>query len=347
MLKKIITTLLITCTFLVNAQDIHFSQINESPLWLNPANAGMMNGYFRATAQYRSQWAAMGNAFQTMGVSLDAIALKTTKNKAYLGIGMMVFNDKAGVAKLGNTLGQLHLNAILKASDNSKICGGMYIGFNQNTAKYGSLTFENQYDGKTLDNTLSSGENVGYLNFTTTDVGAGVNYEFSNAKVDMQRDDVFSFKVGGAVHHLNQPTMKYSANSNYRLPMRFVGQVESRIDFKGSRASMHPSLIYLQQAKATQITVGTHFMVRFKNGTKKTGAITETGLSFGLFYRVKDAVIPQFKLDLGKYAVGLAYDINISTYKQASMGKGGMEIFLKIMSLDHALFQRKREHSIQ
>ena len=116
MLKKIITTILIGCTLLVAAQDIHFSQINETPLWLNPANAGMMNGYFRATANYRSQWSSMGNAFQTMGVSLDAATLKTNKNKAYLGLGMMVFNDKAGVAKLGNTLGQIHVNAILKAA---------------------------------------------------------------------------------------------------------------------------------------------------------------------------------------------------------------------------------------
>jgi hypothetical protein len=42
----------------LTAQDVHFSQIQESPLWLNPANAGFMNGYLRAIANYRNQWAA-------------------------------------------------------------------------------------------------------------------------------------------------------------------------------------------------------------------------------------------------------------------------------------------------
>ncbi len=347
MFKKIVISFLVLNFVTVNAQDIHFSQINETPLWLNPANAGLMNGYFRANVSYRSQWASMGKAYQTMGLSVDAVTLKTNKNKGYLGIGLLLFNDKAGVAKIGSTMAQIHLNAIIKAGSNSKLCGAMYVGFNQNTAKYGNLSFENQYNGKEFDNTVVNGENVGYVNFTSSDVGAGVNYEYSNVKADMQRNDVFSIKFGGAVHHINQPTMAYSSNSTYKLPMRIVGQVESRIDIKGTRASLNPSLIYLKQASASQLTIGTHFMVRFKNGTKKTGEITETGVSIGMYYRVKDAFIPQIKVDMGNYAIGLAYDVNTSKYQQASHGKGGFEIYLKFMTLDHALFQRKREHSIQ
>lgn len=73
------------------AQDVHFSQIQESPLWLNPANAGFMDGYFRAVANYRNQWASMGKAYQTMAVSVDASVLKSKKSKAYLGLGLFVY----------------------------------------------------------------------------------------------------------------------------------------------------------------------------------------------------------------------------------------------------------------
>lgn len=328
------------------SQDIHFSQIQESPLWLNPANAGFMNGYFRAIANYRNQWASMGNAYQTMAISVDASTLKTKKGKAYLGLGLFVFNDRAGVAKMGTTQGQLHLNAIIKTSKKSKLGGAVYIGFNQNSANYASLTYANQYNGKEIDNTIANGEVVTYTSFMSSDVGAGLNYEFSSANIDMLRDDIFSLKIGAAVHHLNQPVQKFASGSTYKLPMRFVGNVQARIDIKGTKIAILPSLVYLRQATASEIIVGTHVRYRFKNPTKVTGMKSETGLNIGVYYRVGDAIIPQVNLDMGKYAVGVAYDLNISKYKQVSQMQGGFEIYLKFMTLDDALFKRKREHGL-
>lgn len=329
------------------SQDIHFSQIQESPLWLNPANAGFMNGYFRTIANYRNQWASMGNAYQTMALSVDASTLKTKKNKAYLGLGLFVFNDKAGVAKMGSTQAQLHVNAIIKTSEKSKLGGAIYFGFNQNSANYAALTYGNQYDGQELNKDLASGEAVTYASFLNSDVGAGLNYEFSSAKIDMLRDDIFSLKIGGAIHHLNQPVQKFASGSSYKLPMRFVGNLQARIDIKGTKVSILPSLVYIKQAKASQIIAGTHIRFRFKNPTKLTGVKSETGLNVGLYYRVGDAIIPQLNLDMGKYAVGVSYDLNISKYSQVSKYQGGFEVYLKFMTLDDALFKRKREHGLK
>jgi hypothetical protein len=49
---------------------------------------------------------------------------------------------------------------------------------------------------------------------------------------------------------------------------------------------------------------------------------------------------------MGKYAIGVAYDMNISQYRQVSKLNGGFEIYLKFMNLDDALFKRKREHGL-
>lgn len=345
-MKKYLIIVTLFISSLGFAQDVHFSQIQESPLWLNPANAGFMDGYFRAVANYRNQWMAMGKAYQTMAISVDASLLKTKRNKAYLGLGLFVFNDRAGAAKMGTTQGQLHLNAILKTGKRSKLGGALYIGFNQNTANYAGLTYGNQYNGKEIDNTLASGEVVTYGSFINTDVGAGINYEFSSANIDMLRDDIFSLKIGGAVHHLNQPVQKFASGSTYKLPMRFVGNIQSRIDIKGTKFAILPSVIYLRQATASEITVGTHLRYRFKNPTKVTGVKSETGLNIGVYYRVGDAVIPQLNVDMGKYAIGLAYDLNISKFRQVSNLNGGFEIYLKFMTLDDALFKRKREHGL-
>jgi type IX secretion system PorP/SprF family membrane protein len=345
-MKKYLFIITLFISSLGFAQDVHFSQIQESPLWLNPANAGFMNGYFRAVANYRNQWASMGKAYQTMAISIDASMLKTKKNKAYLGMGLFVFNDRAGVAKMGSTQGQLHINGIIKTGKKSKLAGAVYIGFNQNTASYASLTYASQYDGKVIDNALASGEVVTYASFMSTDVGVGLNYEFSSANIDMLRDDIFSLKIGGAVHHINKPVQKFASGSTYQLPMRFVGNIQARIDIKETKLAILPSVIYLRQATATEITIGTHLRYRFKNPTKLTGVKSETGINIGVYYRVNDAVIPQINVDMGKYAIGVAYDLNVSKYKQVSNLNGGFEIYLKFMSLDDALFKRKREHGL-
>jgi len=345
-MKTYLSYLLVLFTFGASAQDIHFSQIQEAPLWLNPANTGFFNGYFRAVANYRNQWAAMGNAYQTMALSIDGNALKVRKNKAYAGLGLFIFNDRAGVAKIGTTQAQLHANAIVKASKNSKIAGGIYLGVNQNSATYAALTYGNQYNGKEIDQSLATGEIVNYTSFVNSDVGAGLNYEYSSATSDMTRDDIFSLKIGAAVHHINRPVQRFSTGSVYRVPMRFVGNVQARIDIRDTKLSLLPSLVYLQQASAMEIIAGTHLRFRFKNGTKLTGNRTEAGLNVGLYYRFNDAIIPQVNLDMGKYAIGVSYDYNISKFSQVSKGMGGFEVYLKFMTLDDALFKRKREHGL-
>lgn len=345
-MKKLILVAIVFISSIINAQDVHFSQIQEAPLWLNPANAGFFNGYVRAIANYRNQWASMGNAFQTMAISADAAALKMKRNKAHIGVGLFVFNDRAGVAKLGSTQAQLHLNAIIKTGKKSKIAGGVYTGFCQNSANYSALTYGNQYAGKEFDKNIGSGEFFVNNTFMNADAGAGINYEYSTANVDMTRDDIFSLKIGGAVHHLNQPVQHFSAGSSYRLPMRFVGNAQARIDFKDTKFSLLPSAVYLQQASAMQIILGSHLRYRFKNGTKITGNITENGLSVGVYYRLKDAITPQVNLEMGKYAIGLAYDVNISKYRQVSNFSGGFEIYLKFITLGDALYKRRSEHGL-
>jgi hypothetical protein len=57
-MKKIIyilSFLVVCCVADFKAQDIHFSNINEAPLFNSPANTGFYNGYFRFIANYRTK----------------------------------------------------------------------------------------------------------------------------------------------------------------------------------------------------------------------------------------------------------------------------------------------------
>ena len=83
------------------AQDIHFSQFFETPLYRNPALAGIVDGDYRVQSVYRSQWNSVANAYRTG--SLNAEYKMPVKNDDYLTIGMQVFYDKAGSTGLTTT----------------------------------------------------------------------------------------------------------------------------------------------------------------------------------------------------------------------------------------------------
>jgi type IX secretion system PorP/SprF family membrane protein len=359
-MKKISILSFLLITFLISevrSQDIHLAQIQEAPLVYNPANTGFFPGYTRVIAGYRNQWASMGKAYSTMGLSVDGGIFRNRYKNAFLGVGLNIFKDEAGAAKLSQTLANFNIAAILKASKKVVLSAGVYGGVSINSAQYAKLTYASQFNGTEIDPSLPSREAVVYHNFTSSDFGAGLAYEWSTAKIHNDRDDVKSFRIGVAAYHLNRPAQDYGTNAfvnaagqtvtieDYRMPVKYVGSIVSRFDINNTKLSITPTVIYMLQGPAKEITAGTYLKYRLKNGTKITGEKVENSIGIGLFYRVDDAIIPQFMIDMGTYAIGLSYDSNVSSYRKASRTVGGFEISLRYNKLADALFNKRSEYS--
>ncbi len=325
------------------AQDMHFSQIYETPVALNPANTGFYNGYFRAIANYRQQWASMGNAFNTIAISLDGGLYKSKKRKGFVGLGLTLFNDRAGAANLNNTIALINVSGIIRTSKRSAMSLGLYGGPNITSANFNRLTYASQYDGNKIDPQQSSLENVAFRNYTTTDLGAGFAYEYQKVKTDQDHDDVSSFRLGMAVHHINRPLQEFGPGSNYKLPVRYVGMFTSHFDFEDTKFSITPAFVLQSQGKAYQYVTGTFVKYRVKMGTKVTGQKTENAFGIGMFYRSEDGLIPKLTYEMGDFAVGLSYDLNLSSYKAASRYQGGFEIALRYNVLASSLFEARSE----
>ena len=58
-IRGVVVVVLGLVVFNLNSQDIHFSQFYMSPLNLNPAMTGVMNGNIRLTGNYWNQWASV------------------------------------------------------------------------------------------------------------------------------------------------------------------------------------------------------------------------------------------------------------------------------------------------
>jgi type IX secretion system PorP/SprF family membrane protein len=335
--------ILICFSFSFRAQDVHFSQVFETPVFLSPANTGFYNGYFRAIANYRNQWAAMTNAYQTMAVSIDGGLFKSKKRPAFMGIGLTIFNDRAGVAKVGKTVALLNVSGLLRMGKHSAMSVGLAGGTSATNGNYNSLSYESQFNGNYIDPYRVSGE-IPYRQFTTVDVAAGIAYEFTRFARDPDHDDITTFKISYGVFHLNRPVEEYGAGSSYRLPMRHVASVTGVFDLEDTKFTLAPAVVYQQQGKFNEVILGTYMKYRTATGTKVTGEKTQNAFGIGLFYRRLDALIPKIVYDMGDFTFAMAYDINLSGYRTVSKGFGGFEISLRYNDLASALFQARKEY---
>jgi type IX secretion system PorP/SprF family membrane protein len=336
--------LLLVLGYKVRSQDIHFSQLHEAPLFVNPANTGFFSGDYRVILNYRNQWASMGNPYKTLGVSIDGGLFKSKKRTAFLGVGLNFFNDKAGAANLSNTQASINISGILKLSSKAILSVGVYGGSSSYKGNYANLTYGTQFNGNEIDPALPNYESVVFKKYVHTDLGAGVAYEFTSSTVRNDRDDVFSLRLGVAGYHLNQARIEFGSGYGYKIPVRVVYSASSRIDVPNTKITLAPSFYMFQQGPAAELNFGTFIKYRFKAGTKVTGEKIENSLGIGFYYRDKDAIIPQFLLDMGNYAIGISYDVNISSYKAASRTVGGFEISLRWNKLTDALFKKRSEY---
>lgn len=328
------------CTFFSFAQDVHFSQYNETPQLLNPGSTGVYSGYVRAIVNYKNQWSAMGNAFNTVAASVDMPLFDKKEKNAHLGAGINFFSDKAGDSNFGLTQANLCLAAILPVSKESKFSMGLMVGGAQHKANIAGLYWGNQYDGQGFNTAAANYETVPTTSFFYLDLGAGLYYEFSNGKVKFARNEKRKVDIGVAYFHLNQPTQKYFSVTE-KLYGKLVVNMNAHLDRSGSKIAFLPSAIYFQQGKASEITAGCAIRYRFKNETKITGLITESALGVGVYYRYKDAIIPSVFFTMSDFSFGVSYDVNISSYKETSKYNGGVEVSLKYHILKGALFKQK------
>jgi type IX secretion system PorP/SprF family membrane protein len=326
---------------LAMGQDIHFSQFDETPQLLNPGATGVYNGYLRGIVNYKNQWGAMGNAFNTMAASIDVPLFDYNERKAHMGLGLNFFNDKAGDAGFGLTQVNLCLSGIIPVSKNGMLSLGITGGAAQHKANLSALSWGNQYDGDGFDPLLDSYESTPINSFLYADLGAGIYYEYFSGKSTLDRNEQKRFSIGVAYFHINRPVQKYFSVTE-KLYSKLVVNLTGHFDKTGTPLSIVPSGVVFLQGPSMEITPGLALRYRIKNGTKITGFRNETALSIGLHYRVGDAIIPHVKFEMQNFSLGVSYDVNTSAYKDVSHMNGGFEVSLKYSIEKGALFKQKR-----
>ncbi|HTL81119.1 MAG TPA: PorP/SprF family type IX secretion system membrane protein, partial [Bacteroidia bacterium] len=237
------------------AQDIHFSQLSQTPLLLNPATAGLGHD-FEAIVNYKDQWKSVtANPFKTFNVATDVAFLKNNRGN-HMGVGIDFFSDKAGDAQMGTTTGQLHLSGVLAVDDKNVISAGIYGGFGQRSINYSNLIWDNQYINGAIDLTAPNFEPVGVTNRTYADIGAGLAWFYGKGHATITSNDDASFCAGFSVQHINQPVYSFYGNNDAKLPMKFVAHGNAEIGVKNYSLVLEPAYIVMIQGGHHEINAG-------------------------------------------------------------------------------------------
>jgi type IX secretion system PorP/SprF family membrane protein len=172
-MKKGFLIILIVCFCgkLLPAQDIHFSQINNTPLILNPSLTGNFDGDVRAVINAKQQWQSITIPYQTLAASLDMSLFRKKWKEDYMGAGLSFFTDKAGDASMGTTQVNASLSFNRGIDKKNNVLFGIEGGWGQRSFDITKLTWDNQYNGSAFDPTLPSNEpptvnnNFSYIDF--------------------------------------------------------------------------------------------------------------------------------------------------------------------------------------
>lgn len=300
---------------MVRAQDPHFSQFYASPMTLNPALTGKFDGTFRLAANYRNQWPTINNAFTTATASIDfAVMSRQLPEFDTWGVGIIGLGDQSGNKILRNNYVGLS-TAYSKGLDED--------GFHQL-----AVGFQGIYTNKRLDVSMADFEdeltNLGFTGVTSevfNNQNVVVNYFTLNAGLlyTGSTNGYNNYYFGVSMYHINRPKEAFTGGNFFVQPrLTLQGGGYTPLD---DTKTLHVSMIHQRQANATETVLGGAVSVNLNDDET-----TPTAVYGGLWYRWNDAVIPYLGLEVQNFRLGFTYDLNTSSLRTASAGRGGTEI---------------------
>jgi len=290
--------------------DPHFSQYYAYPLWLNPALTGAIDGNYRVTAQYRSQWGGISNPFKTPGISADIV---TNKNVSF---GLNIMSLQAG------SIGYSYETGYATMAYN-----GVRFGYHQISLGMAFGAIARRFDpskfqvGSQWDPNMGYNSSIGFSeNLTKTTAlafDAGVGAVYYNGTPG-KKANLFG---GISAYHLTQPQDPFLAGDHEKMPMRltFHGGLKYNVN---EDVSITPNVLYMRQGKSEEKMLGAYSQMRVNE---------TTDFLLGANYRFKDALSPYVGIYYKNFMIGMSYDVNMSDLGKVAGNANSFEISLTLI----------------
>lgn len=316
-MKKTLLLLFLTFTLagVGKAQDIHFTQFTMSPLMLNPANTGAFKGSFRVGGIYRSQWSHFTTGYETPVVYIDAPIIRGFRAYDWIGVGLNVFQDKAGVANM--QFGGLQISASYHLALNKTRRDVITFGF-------GGGQVDRRIDltrgGIKLGDELAD-PSLGMTSMDRTGIQGKTNYTDLNAGLLYTRklSEKQNLRMGLSLMHLNRPQYRLRGGNRDnadRQPMRWTGHAEMGIGLN-DKWSVTPA-VYVQ-SMTNLLEIQAQALAGYLLNAEKDITIFGGG---GM--RLGDAIPLIVGVNWKNIRAGLSFDYNFTDV--TPNGNGGFEL---------------------
>ena len=308
------------------AQEIHFTQFYLSPLTTNPAYTGAFEGTFRIGGIYRDQWGGVTSSpYRTPSFYVDAPLLMVGK-RSWLGVGGMVYGDKAGALKLATSqaMGSVALHMALDKKSKSIFSFAVQAGYTSRKLDLTAARFADGIEsGSTSREFNSAGMVEGDFNSNVFDLNVGV-------LLKSQINKGMRMELGASLKHLLTPdyhlnigatgdsTTTSPSQEAWDLPANFLFHGQFFIDLNDKWVAK-PAFLFQTLSGANEI------MVQAIGGYHLNEAKDMT-LNFGIGYRLRDATKFIVGMDYKQFKAGIAYDLTVSDLADAPGTAGGFEL---------------------
>lgn len=279
--------------------------------------------------------AEKGAAYRTTMCAYDTKILTGKIKNGYMGAGFNAFRDVAGDLNLGTTQLNLSLSGIVNINTKQLISGGIQAGFVQKSISSSAMQWDSQYNDDTgeFDPTMASNDVASVAPVFYGDVSGGLAWNYSAVKSTTYSTNQKKFSFGLAAFHLNKPNQKFKVYTQNTDPLfaKFIVHGSAHIGFGSSGYQILPSFAYFLQGPFMELNLGTMVRWVIKPESRYTGYVQGMALSLGAQYRSGDAIIPMVLYEYSDFALGVSYDVNISSLTSGTRGRGGFEIALRYL----------------
>jgi len=251
---------------------------------------------------------------------------KSDKNSGgYFGFGLNALKDKLG--NNGYQATAVHAAAAyhLPVNKNNTIRLGFSTSFEQRAVGFANGKWGSQFNGYQYDPGIASGEVFAAENQSSLDIGSGISYTFSKAPQKRKHKIATRIEAGIAGFHLGSIPLNTPDGLTVDIPTRFSGYLSSVFSIS-EKMGLGPSAFYHYQGGLTNQMVGLNAVYLINSGDAFISNAKRTALSLGAHIRFKDAIIISPMFEWSDFAVGMAYDINISALNAYTSGRGSFEL---------------------
>ena len=295
-------------------QDIHFSHLNHSKLFINPGFAGSGKTDHLTISHRNLSPAGFGN-YLTYKASYNQYFKKINS-----GIGLMLIRDTQGSGAIKRT----YISGIyayrIKLQNNLHISPALEFKYASASLNTKNLIFPEMFNPTTWDiskSKLPEGiqQSSGYLEFNT-----GAVLRYTNEYLRTYRD----LTAGLAVHHINKPHVLMNAENRINPRVTAFFNIElymNRLATYQRSTLLIPTFLYSWQTRSDYFQYGAY--LKYKNFV--LGGFIRHNSRLQFF-----TPIIQMGVIFSEFAINYSYDSGFLNYKRASVISGAHEVTLSI-----------------